>query len=404
MSVPQQPVNLFAVAVSGRTLTPIGNIAINDLRPRTPTGALTFTGIVNGAQFDIYALAQPSTRYTLLALASGTSVAGRTDVLLVGSAYDYPSTGGIQWVPLMGGGQDAYLYLASDGLHIRPFGGLGYSQVILDSPGRTNDLVLWSSSTFTHIFNNGTFGTTNEMDIVAGGILYLAGGGISVFATGANNLNLAAQSGAVTLQSNGSGNATVGTFSGIYYQEANSHQFMSGNGGTQYGYLDVSQLHHNTLLSAPTKSFVIPHPTRPGYVLEHNAVEMPEPCVKYRGIVTLDATGKAPLPLPAYASVLIDPTKITVQLTAVGATPFACSYQYAGMLIHGAANGTVAWEATGMRLDVQPTAVAYPAPPDYDESAFPYPARINAMRDTVGAAHLSTTPLAKTRVAALEDN
>lgn len=66
-------------------------------------------------------------------------------------------------------------------------------------------------------------------------------------------------------------------------------------------------------LNAATKSFSIPHPTKPGMTLRHGSLEGPEFGVYVRGKTT---TGT--IDLPDYWAGLIDDTTITVNLTAIG--------------------------------------------------------------------------------------
>jgi hypothetical protein len=66
--------------------------------------------------------------------------------------------------------------------------------------------------------------------------------------------------------------------------------------------------------AATTKSFLIPHPTRPGLQLQHGSLEGPENGVYVRGRLTNSLV----IDLPDYWMGLIDAASITVNLTAVG--------------------------------------------------------------------------------------
>lgn len=70
----------------------------------------------------------------------------------------------------------------------------------------------------------------------------------------------------------------------------------------------------NGALNATTKSFLIPHPTKPGMKLRYGSLEGPENGVYVRGRLTSDNT----IQLPDYWEKLIDPDSITVTLTAIG--------------------------------------------------------------------------------------
>ena len=67
-------------------------------------------------------------------------------------------------------------------------------------------------------------------------------------------------------------------------------------------------------LYATTKSFLIPHPTRPGMKLRYGSLEGPENGVYVRGRLT----GSNIIELPDYWTALVDPKSITVTLTPIG--------------------------------------------------------------------------------------
>lgn len=66
--------------------------------------------------------------------------------------------------------------------------------------------------------------------------------------------------------------------------------------------------------AATTKSFVIQHPTKSNYMLEHGVLEGPEHSIFIRGTVRNGAVIK----LPEYWYMLVDFNTITVQLTPIG--------------------------------------------------------------------------------------
>lgn len=141
MSVPGLPfanTNLVAISVTGRTLTPSGPMIINDGRQRLPGAgaAVTLTGSVNTARFDVYAVQEVDNTYLLLVVPVGTDLSGRRDVRLLGSVIDYPTAGGCTWQPQSGSALDAYLYVDSYGLHVRPvaagFAGVPTGSLIID--------------------------------------------------------------------------------------------------------------------------------------------------------------------------------------------------------------------------------------------------------------------------------
>jgi hypothetical protein len=69
----------------------------------------------------------------------------------------------------------------------------------------------------------------------------------------------------------------------------------------------------NGTFAAATKSFVIPHPTRPGWKLRYGSLEGPENGVYVRG-QSEDET----IELPEYWDLLTDSSTITVQITPIG--------------------------------------------------------------------------------------
>ena len=66
-------------------------------------------------------------------------------------------------------------------------------------------------------------------------------------------------------------------------------------------------------ISAATKSFLIPHPTKPGMQLRYGSLEGPENGVYVRGRLRGNK-----IELPEYWTKLVDPDSITVNLTAIG--------------------------------------------------------------------------------------
>jgi hypothetical protein len=93
---------------------------------------------------------------------------------------------------------------------------------------------------------------------------------------------------------------------------ANSYFMNSGNVGV--GITNPTyKLQVNGSFAATTKSFVIPHPTKPSYHLRYGSLEGPENGVYVRG-----RGREFVIELPEYWTKLIDPDSITVNLTPVG--------------------------------------------------------------------------------------
>lgn len=90
--------------------------------------------------------------------------------------------------------------------------------------------------------------------------------------------------------------------------------FVGANGNVGIGTTDLQyKLEVNGSFAATTKSFVIPHPTKQNYKLQHGSLEGPENGVYVRG-----RSGSGVIKLPEYWIKLIDPSSITVTLTPIG--------------------------------------------------------------------------------------
>jgi hypothetical protein len=74
------------------------------------------------------------------------------------------------------------------------------------------------------------------------------------------------------------------------------------------------KLEVNGSFAATSKSFLIPHPTKPGMKLLHGSLEGPEHGVYVRGKLS----GTNVIELPEYWVKLVDPDTVTVQLTPIG--------------------------------------------------------------------------------------
>jgi hypothetical protein len=66
-------------------------------------------------------------------------------------------------------------------------------------------------------------------------------------------------------------------------------------------------------LTAASKSFDIPHPTKEGFRLRYGVLEGPEHGVYFRGFTNYNV-----IELPDYWTDLVHETSITIQLTSVG--------------------------------------------------------------------------------------
>ncbi len=92
-----------------------------------------------------------------------------------------------------------------------------------------------------------------------------------------------------------------------------------GTAGTYLGNVGINTtqpgftLEVNGTFAATTKSFVIPHPTKPGWKLRYGSLEGPENGVYVRG-----ESQSLEIQLPDYWEPLVEATSITVQLTPLG--------------------------------------------------------------------------------------
>ncbi len=83
----------------------------------------------------------------------------------------------------------------------------------------------------------------------------------------------------------------------------------TGSGSTTNYYVTA-----NGDLYATSKSFLIPHQSKEGYMLRHGSLEGPEHGVYHRGKLTNSNV----IELPEYWSWLVDESTITIQLTPIG--------------------------------------------------------------------------------------
>ena len=170
--------NLFSATVSNRTITPTGPLPINDARQRVPAGnaAVTLSGSTEAARYDVYAVQAPSNTYTLLAVASGTNMSARRDLMRVGTAVEYPSLNAAYWLPLAGGALDPWVSVAPDGKVVR----LGPSnaaaqQIRVDGFGRLNSTSA-GATTFVLGTGAGTGATNNCVGTDQWGVISFVSG------------------------------------------------------------------------------------------------------------------------------------------------------------------------------------------------------------------------------------
>jgi hypothetical protein len=145
-------------------------------------------------------------------------------------------------------------------------------------------------------------GATLGGRVDVGGVLDVVGG--VTFESTSDHVGVARFAGGVTFASTSDHTgaarfASTTAFSGLMTFTAG----LSGNGMTLSGNL-----------SAATKSFVIPHPTKPQMTLQHGSLEGPENGVYVRGRLR----GNDTITLPEYWRGLVHEDSITANLTEIG--------------------------------------------------------------------------------------
>jgi hypothetical protein len=179
----------------------------------------------------------------------------------------------------------------------------------------------WLSTALAGKQNSGSY-LTSESDTLA-----------TVTGRGASTSTLCNFNGNMTI-SGGTPTITHAGFAGIEYYNNSTWQVFIGtenntsgarynsrlgvhtwySNGTQTAQLNGNNLTIVGSLSAASKSFLIPHPTKPGMKLRYGSLEGPENGVYIRGKLK----GKNKIELPEYWTKLVDPDSITVTLTPIG--------------------------------------------------------------------------------------
>lgn len=172
----------------------------------------------------------------------------------------------------------------------------------------------------------------------------------------------------------GSGNAGVSWTSGGQVTAGSGGVVMQGAGGTarvsasgalasmSVGTKSVSVSGTQTTVngtlsvigsfSADSKSFNIPHPTKPGMRLWHGVTESPVHGVEYWGEETLDESGRSEVTLPDYFEALTREDGRTVFVTGRGFAPDWSDVDGREFTVTGKPHGKFSWLVKAARSDV----------------------------------------------------
>src|SRR5262245_20968153 len=113
IGLPVANTNLATVTVSGRTLTPVGPLVINDGRQRLPAsdGAVTLTSSINGSVWNVLAQAKVGNTWGLVIAPLEMNYLSYPNMILLGTVIDFPNANGCTFRPVQGGGLDAVMYI-----------------------------------------------------------------------------------------------------------------------------------------------------------------------------------------------------------------------------------------------------------------------------------------------------
>jgi len=188
-----------------------------------------------------------------------------------------------------------------------------------------------------NVINASGLTTTANVNIgAAGELIVTAGAGISanggfgsagqILTSNASSIYWSTITAGATLNAN---NTETGTF---YFGMANTTSGTWSNAvvsTTKLSFVpSTGALTVNGTISATSKSFLIPHPTKPNMKLRYGSLEGPENGVYIRGRIS----GENFIEYPEYWSALVDIDSITVQLTPIGETVMP---RVAGVLENG---------------------------------------------------------------------
>lgn len=137
--------------------------------------------------------------------------------------------------------------------------------------------------------------------------------------------------------------------------------------GTNYVAITSAGTTINGPVFAPSKSFLIDHPTKPDKKLRHGSTEGPTHGIEYHGTVDLDDDGVGVVELPDYFESIALTEGRTAHLTPIGAA-FVPWYEHpiadGKVVVHGDSGASVSWLVKADRelFDVEPDASLFPGP------------------------------------------
>lgn len=195
---------------------------------------------------------------------------------------------------------------------------------------------------------------TGNLTVNAPGKITVAGGtspavladGSLTFGTGAK---LEADGAGARLISGGSGPRlyVFPTAIGIQYDPTHGVQ-STGSGTTVTGNLAVTG---SLLVSGTPKSFIMKHPLRDGWLLQHGSTESPVSGVEYWGEGTIGDDGSADVDLPSYFEALTSLDGRAVLVTGRGFCPDWTDIEDGSFTVTGDAGRRFSWLVKAARAD-----------------------------------------------------
>ena len=215
-----------------------------------------------------------------------------------------------------------------------------------------------ATDTVSIAHDNTTRTDTTSNASPAHGATFTAVDGVTTNATGhitainVKTVTLPSDNNTDTLQSIANDTTAADRFV-TFVNSASGAQTGGSNAGLKYN-PSTQDLTVGGKLSATTKSFDIPHPSKDGMRLRYGSLEGPENGVYVRGRVN----GEFSIELPDYWLQLVDPESITVNLTQIGPDPVWVE-DIRDNVIYIGGSGKCFYQVFGERVDVEKLKVEY---------------------------------------------